>query len=357
MVQQRALSPPLGLAASGAKALRVWLFVVAALVFLMVSLGGATRLTGSGLSITEWQPIIGVVPPLSEAAWQEAFDKYRQIPQYEHVNRGMSLSAFKVIYWWEWTHRFLGRLIGVAFLLPFLWFLAMGQIGWALGRKLAGVFALGGLQGFIGWFMVRSGLVDRIDVSQYRLALHLSLAVLIFGALLWVALSLGRTPESGRARAQPSRLQGGAAAIAALVFLQIVAGAFVAGLRAGAGWNTWPLMDGALVPQGLGAMSPWWMNLFENALTVQFNHRLLAYVIVAAVLWHLWPLLRGTSDGPTKSSGLLLAGAVLAQIVLGVWTLLAHAPVPLALLHQAGAVSVFGLALWHWHRLRHSSVG
>jgi heme a synthase len=353
MAQQRALSPDVGLAPHGASPVQVWLFAVAALVFLMVSLGGATRLTGSGLSITEWQPIIGVVPPLSEAAWQEAFDKYRQIPQYEHVNRGMSLSAFKVIYWWEWTHRFLGRLIGVAFLLPFLSFLAMGQIDRPLMAKLAGIFALGGLQGFIGWYMVRSGLADRIDVSQYRLALHLSLAVLIFGALLWVALSLGRAAESDRQRRQPSRLQAGAAVIAALVLLQIVAGAFVAGLRAGAGWNTWPLMDGVLIPQGLGAMSPWWMNLFENALTVQFNHRLLAYVIAAAVLWHLWSLLRGTPDSPTKKSGLILAGAVLAQIVLGVGTLLAHVPVPLALLHQAGAVSVFGAALWHWHRLRH----
>src|SRR5262245_16324851 len=175
MAQQRALSPALGLAAHGANPVRVWLFAVAALVFLTVSLGGATRLTGSGLSITEWQPIIGVVPPLSEAAWQKAFDQYRQIPQYEYVNHGMSLSAFKAIYWWEWTHRSLGRLIGVAFLLPFAGFLAMGQIDWRLGRKLAGIFALGGLQGFIGWYMVRSGLADRIAVSQYRLALHLSL--------------------------------------------------------------------------------------------------------------------------------------------------------------------------------------
>src|SRR5262245_9318980 len=317
-----------------------------------VSLGGATRLTGSGLSITEWQPIIGVVPPLSEAAWQKAFDQYRQIPQYQHVNHGMSLSAFKVIYWWEWTHRFLARLIGVVFLLPFLCFLAMGQIGRPLMAKLAGIFVVGVLQVFIGWYMVRSGLADRVAVSQYRLALHLPLAVLIFGALLWVALSLGR-PERDRARAQPSRLQGGAAITAALVFLQIVAGAFVAGLRAGAGWNTWPLMDGALIPQGLGAMSPWWVNLFENALTAQFNHRLLAYAIALAVAWHLWSLLRGRPDGPTKTSGLVLGSAVLAQIALGIWTLLAHVPIPLALLHQAGAVTVFGAALWHWHRLRH----
>jgi len=353
MGQQRLLVKPSDLAARGAKPVRVWLFAVAALVFLMVSVGGATRLTGSGLSITEWQPIMGVVPPLSDAAWQEAFDKYRQIPQYQHVNRGMDLGAFKVIYWWEWTHRFLGRLIGVAFLVPFLYFLATGRIAPPLTVKLAGLFALGGLQGFIGWYMVRSGLADRVDVSQYRLALHLSLAVAIFGALLWVVLSLAPA-RPDRARGRPFRLQAEAGIIAALVFLQIVAGAFVAGLKAGAGYNSWPLMEGRLVPQGLGAMSPWWVNLFENALTVQFNHRLLAYAIAIAVLWHLWSLHRGTPDRRLPISGLVLAAAVLAQIALGVWTLLAHVPLALGLAHQAGAVAVFGVAMWHLHRLRHA---
>jgi cytochrome c oxidase assembly protein subunit 15 len=346
----------LGPAASGAKAVRVWLFAVAALIFLMVSLGGATRLTGSGLSITEWQPIMGAVPPFSDAAWQQAFDKYRQIPQYEHVNRGMGLAAFKLIYWWEWTHRFLGRLIGVVFLVPFLYFLATGQIGRPLIGKLAGIFALGGLQGFIGWYMVSSGLADRISVSQYRLALHMTLAVTIFGAVLWVALSLGRA-RADNAPARPARLQAAAAGIAALVLLQIAAGAFVAGLKAGAGWNTWPLMEGQFVPHGLGAMTPWWANLFENALTVQFNHRLLAYAIAAFVAWHLWSLLRGPSIGAAKISGLALGGAVLAQVALGICTLLAHVPIPLALLHQAAAVSVFAVALWHWHRLTHGWSG
>jgi cytochrome c oxidase assembly protein subunit 15 len=351
MAQQQALSPSLGPAAPGANAVRVWLFSVAALIFLMVSLGGATRLTGSGLSITEWQPIMGAVPPLSDAAWQEAFEKYKQIPQYQHVNRGMSLAAFKLIYWWEWTHRFLGRLIGAAFLLPFLCFLAMGQLARPLIWKLAGIFALGGLQGFIGWYMVSSGLADRISVSQYRLALHMTLAIAIFGAVLWVALSIGPVRRQ-RASATPSGLEAAAAGIAALVLLQIVAGAFVAGLNAGAGYNTWPLMDGRLIPQGLGAISPWWLNLFENALTVQFNHRLLAYAITIAVLWHLWSLYRRQSDSRLRTSGVVLAGAVIAQAGLGIWTLLAHVPIPLALLHQAGAVVLFGVALWHWHRLR-----
>ncbi len=358
MAERRALSTPMSVSAgftpSGTSAVRVWLYAVAALIFAMVSLGGATRLTGSGLSITEWQPIIGAVPPLSDAAWHDAFEKYKQIPQYEHVNRGMSLGAFKLIYWWEWTHRFLGRLIGVVFLVPFLYFLASGHLGRPLIWKLSGIFALGGLQGFLGWYMVASGLADRISVSQYRLALHMTLAVAIFGAALWVALSLGAPPRGERPTAPMFRLRAEAAVIAALVLLQVAAGAFVAGLKAGSGWNTWPLMDGAVVPQGLGALSPWWMNLFENALTVQFNHRLLAYAIAVAVGWHLWSLLRSNPDRPTKTSALVLAGAVLAQIVLGIWTLLVHVPIPLALLHQAGAVALFGAALWHWHRLGHS---
>jgi cytochrome c oxidase assembly protein subunit 15 len=351
--QQRALPAPLGLAAPGMGAVRVWLYAVAVLIFLMVSLGGATRLTGSGLSITEWQPIMGAVPPLSDAAWQEAFAKYRQIPQYDLVNSGMSLSAFKLIYWWEWTHRFLGRLSGVVFLVPFLWFLAAGQLTRPLMWRLAGIFALGGLQGFIGWYMVSSGLADRVSVSQYRLALHMTLAVAIFGAVLWVALSLGSPSRRERAAEALGWRRAEAAGIAAVVLLQVAAGAFVAGLKAGSGWNTWPLMDGALIPEGLGAVSPWWANLFENALTVQFNHRLLAYAIAAAVAWHLWSLLGSTQNGPTRASGLVLAGAVLAQIVLGISTLLAHVPMPLALLHQSGAVAVLAAALWHWHRLRH----
>jgi cytochrome c oxidase assembly protein subunit 15 len=220
--------------------------------------------------------------------------------------------------------------------------------------RLGGIFALGGLQGFIGWYMVASGLADRISVSQYRLALHMTLAVAIFGGVLWVALSLGPAPRRERATAgsRSLRLRAEAVGIAGLVLLQAAAGAFVAGLKAGAGWNTWPLMDGAVIPAGLGAMSPWWLNLFENALTVQFNHRLLAYAIAAAVAWHLWSLLRSTPDGPARTSGLALGAAVLMQIALGIWTLLAHVPIPLALLHQAGAVAVFAAAVWHRHRLR-----
>jgi cytochrome c oxidase assembly protein subunit 15 len=354
MAQQRALAPHPGLAAQGAPLVRVWLLTVAALIFAMVSLGGATRLTGSGLSITEWQPIIGTVPPLSDAAWQEAFEKYRQIPQYEHVNRGMSLAAFKLIYWWEWTHRFLGRLIGAVFALPFLYFLCAGEIDRRLMWRLGGILVLGGLQGFVGWYMVSSGLADRISVSQYRLAMHMTLAVAILGAVLWTALSLAPAPPACASAGRPARLRGleaAAGGIAGLVLLQIAAGAFVAGLKAGSGYNTWPLMEGQLVPEGLGALSPWWENLFENTLTVQFNHRLIAYALAVAVLWHLWALRRATPEPALRTSAAALAAAVLAQAALGIWTLLAQVPLALALLHQAGAVAVFCLALWHWQRL------
>ena len=331
------------------KPVRVWLFTVAALIFVMVSIGGATRLTGSGLSITEWQPIMGAIPPLTDAAWQEAFSKYRQIPQYQQVNKGMSLAAFKFIYWWEWSHRFLARLVGVAFLVPFVYFIFARRIPWALVPKLGAIFLLGGLQGFIGWYMVSSGLAGRVDVSQYRLALHLSLAVLILGAVLWIAFGL-RDPPSRRAAGSLTGY-GTAKVVLGLVFLQIVAGAFVAGMKAGAGYNTWPLMEGRIIPDGLFALYPRWANLFENALTVQFNHRVLAYVLFGAVLWQVWRVVQHTSDSAGQMSAVALLFAVTAQIALGIWTLLAQVPIELGLAHQAGAVSVFWIAVWHLHAL------
>lgn len=352
MAQQQATAPLLSGATRRTDPVRVWLFAVAGLVFLLVSVGGATRLTGSGLSITEWKPIMGVVPPLSEAAWQEALEKYRQIPQYQHVNKGMSLDAFKRIFWWEWTHRFLARFVGVAFLVPFLFFLATGRIARSLVPKLAGLFALGGLQGAIGWYMVASGLADRTSVSQYRLAVHLSLAIVIFAGLLWTALSLGQPTEQRQGDKLPALYRQTAAWVVGLVFVQIVAGAFVAGLKAGNGYNTWPLMEGRFIPQGLGVMEPLWVNLFENATTVQFNHRMLAYVLTAVALWHVWSVLSHTEDRAVRMSGLALAIAVSAQVLLGIWTLLAQVPLSLGLAHQAGAVTVFGVALWHLHTLR-----
>jgi cytochrome c oxidase assembly protein subunit 15 len=329
--------------------LRVWLFVVAALIFVMVSIGGATRLTGSGLSITEWRPIMGVVPPLTDAAWQEAFDKYRQIPQYQHVNKGMSLAEFKFIYWWEWSHRFLARLVGIVFLVPFVFFLATGRITRSLASKLGAIFLLGGLQGFIGWYMVSSGLVERVSVSQYRLALHLSLAILILGAILWIAFSLRSAPTRQKLPALPGYAL--AKVLLALLFFQIVAGALVAGMKAGSGYNTWPLMDGQVIPDGLFALHPRWANLFENAITVQFNHRLLAYILVGVATWQAWRVAQSNSEGLARLSAVALLVAILGQMVLGIWTLLARVPIELGLAHQAGAVGVFWIAVWHAHVL------
>jgi heme a synthase len=327
----------------GRPLVRGWLYVIAALIFAMVLVGGATRLTDSGLSITEWQPILGVVPPLDEVDWQAAFEKYRQIPEYRLVNPGMSLVQFKFIYWWEWAHRFLGRMIGIAFLIPFLWLWLTGRLEPALVPRLWAIFALGGLQGVLGWYMVQSGLAGRVDVSQYRLAAHLGLAVVLYAAVLWVALGVGEARRAAPRRAASWR----AALLAALVFVQIVIGAFLAGLDAGQGYNTWPLMAGRLVPDGLIAMSPWWSNLFENALTVQFEHRILAYAIALVAVVHLILMRRAAAD--TVGAAILCA-LMLAQIALGVWTLIARVPIELGLLHQAGALTVLSAALWHLHR-------
>lgn len=333
------------------RAVRFWLIAVAALVFAMIAVGGATRLTGSGLSITEWQPILGVIPPLSEADWQSAFSKYKEIPQYRLVNEGMTLDAFKMIYWWEWTHRSLGRLIGVLFAVPLLLFWAMGRLRPGLAPKLLGVLAVGGLQGLMGWYMVKSGLVDRVGVSQYRLAAHLSLAFLLLGLLTWLALSVGTT--SGKEHGLPlvgRRMQGGfAIGILALIFSQVVLGAFVAGTNAGRIYNTWPLMDGGLVPPGIGMLEPWYRNLGENRAAIQFNHRMMAYAIAIITAAHVMALFIARS--PERHSGAVLGLAVLAQAGLGVWTLLAAVPLSLGLAHQAGAAALLVIAVWHVHRL------
>jgi cytochrome c oxidase assembly protein subunit 15 len=315
---------------------RGWLYFTAFLIFCMVIVGGATRLTDSGLSITEWQPLLGAIPPLTEADWLVAFEKYRQIPEYQLINKGMSLDEFKFIYWWEWAHRFLGRFIGIVFLLPFLYFAFTGSLTAKMLVRFAVLFVLGGLQGALGWYMVASGLVDRVDVSQYRLSAHLTLATVIFGAILWVAFGLARN------RHLPSRgIEWMALALAGLVVLQVAAGGFVAGLDAGMGYNTWPLMDGQLVPKGLFVMSPAWANLFENAMTVQFNHRVLAYVIAVAAAGYAYVV-------QTKAAGLILL-AVILQIVFGIWTLLWQVPLWLGLVHQGGALVGLAAALWNLH--------
>ena len=332
-------------------AVRAWLIAVAVLVFAMIVVGGATRLTDSGLSITEWQPILGAIPPFSEAAWQEAFDQYKAIPEYAIVNAGMALSDFKFIYWWEWAHRFLGRFIGVAFALPFAWFWLTGKLRPGFAWKCLGVFVLGGLQGFIGWYMVMSGLADRIDVSQYRLALHLLTALAILALLIWLLADLAPRSDQIRLDTVTHAQRRMAAVLLALVFVQSGLGALVAGLKAGLTYNTWPLMDGKLIPSGLGILTPWYLNFFENVTTVQFDHRVVAYVLVALACWHLVSLERTADDERLVRSAGLLAAALVAQMGIGIWTLLSNVALPLGLAHQAGAAIVVVAATLHLHRM------
>ena len=332
-----------------AHAVRVWLIVVAALIFTTLIVGGATRLTESGLSITEWKPVTGVLPPMSQGDWQAEFDKYREVPQYRELNRGMTLEQFKTIYWWEWSHRFLARLVGAAFLLPFLYFLWRGMIPRELRTRLWLIFLGGAALGAVGWWMVASGLAGsaRTSVSQYRLAFHLTLACVVYAAIVWTAQQM-------RARARDDvapRLEVGAIALVILVLVQIYAGALVAGLDAGMSFNTWPLIDGALIPASdrLWFETPWWRNLFENALTVQFNHRMLAYAIWLLAIWHAFNARASAAFG----SAVTLALLVTLQAALGIVTLLHVAPIGLALTHQGLAVIVLTAAVLHAENLRH----
>jgi cytochrome c oxidase assembly protein subunit 15 len=327
------------------RAIRLWLYAVAALVLAMVLVGGATRVTESGLSITEWQPVMGTLPPLGDAQWQTEFEKYQAIPQYREFNRGMSLDAFKTIYWWEWTHRLIGRTVGVVFLIPFLWFLWRGSIAPGLRARLWVIFGLGALQGAVGWWMVASGLADRVEVSQYRLATHLILACVIYVALLWTAQRLDEQPSM----AAPARIRFGAVGLLVLVLAQIYLGALVAGLRAGHIYNTWPLIDGALVPDAsrLFFDVPLWRNFFENSLTVQFDHRMLAYAIFFVALIHAFDVANSHKRGPLVTSAMALAAAVTLQALLGILTLIMMVPIDLALTHQTMAMVVLTVATLH----------
>ncbi|MBZ0217125.1 MAG: COX15/CtaA family protein [Fimbriimonadaceae bacterium] len=324
---------------------RAWLWLLALLVCAMIIVGGATRLTDSGLSITEWQLITGFIPPLNEAQWMAAFEKYKQIPEFKIVNSDMDLSGFKFIYWWEWGHRFLGRMIGVAFLLPYLFFFWRGLIGSNLNKNLIMIFVLGGLQGALGWYMVASGLVERVDVSQYRLAAHLGVAFLILAAILWTVRSLNvsnyRTPNS--------RALFMAGFLVVLIFLQILLGALVAGTDAGFTYNTWPLMDGDFIPNSLFVMDPWIANIFENVQTIQFDHRMLAYLVWCLIVFHAYRMAAGTNR--YAGEALWLAGIATLQVALGIWALLAAVPLSLGVFHQAGAILLFAMAVVHWHNL------
>ena len=335
-----------------ARAVRRWLLVVAAMIFLTLVVGGATRLTESGLSITEWKPVTGVVPPLSDAAWQAEFRAYQAIPQYKELNRGMRLDKFKAIYWWEWTHRLLARSTGAVFLLPFLFFRWRGWVPPRLRIRLWTIFGAGTFLGAVGWWMVSSGLAGsgRVSVSQYRLAFHLTLACAIYAAVLWTAQQITPQPPVK----EPARLRISALAVAILLLMQIYLGALVAGLDAGLVFNTWPAIDGSFIPDParLWFLHPLWRNFFENTLTVQFDHRMMAYLIWLVAMFHAndaWDMRRETAGA------LILAGAVTSQAVLGVVTLLAQAPIELALAHQVAAILVFTIAVVHAERLWHRS--
>ena len=337
-----------------------WLIACAALVWAMVVVGGVTRLTGSGLSMVRWHPVSGVVPPLGEDAWQREFDAYRASPEYLRINRGMTLGEFKHIFWMEYAHRMLGRGVGVAFLVPFVVFVALRAIPRGMVPRLAGVFVLGGAQGVLGWYMVRSGLVDEPRVSQYRLAAHLSLAVVIYLWLLTLAL---RVLDPGSAHRYPAAAAAGAAGadrvrrlalVAAVsVFATIVMGAFVAGLKAGHVYPTFPKMGAFWAPPGMFEASPWWANLFENPVTAQFTHRVLALAsaVLVAAAW-VASLRSGCPRGVRIWAGASLA-AVALQAALGIATLLHHVPVPLAAGHQAGAIALLTCVAGLYHSARH----
>lgn len=312
-----------------------WLFACAALVFLIVVVGGVTRLTRSGLSIVEWQPLIGAIPPLSEADWQALFAKYRETPEYRLVNFGMTLEGFKTIFWWEYFHRLLGRVIGLVFLVPFLFFLFRRMLDKPLAWKLAAVFVLGGLQGALGWFMVKSGLVDDPKVSHFRLTAHLGVALAIFAAQFWIALGLLSPGNVSRQKT--------AAALPLLVFLMALSGGMVAGLRAGYAYNTFPLMNGHLIPPEVLALEPWWQNFLYNMATVQLVHRGFFWLLAVLVPLAWW---RARGSLPAH----LLMGAFLLQAALGISTLLLRVPVALGAAHQGGAVLLLAAALWYAHR-------
>ncbi len=326
-----------------------WLLTVAVMVFIMVVIGGVTRLTESGLSMVEWRPVTGWLPPLTEARWEEIFSAYRTSPEFRQVNSSMTLADFKGIFWLEYIHRLWGRLIGIAFFVPFVTFLMLRWVDRGLALKLTVMFVLGGLQGVLGWFMVKSGLVDRPDVSQYRLTAHLGAALLIYGYILWVAWGLLYPERRKPADAPRWRFS---VAVCAMIVLTMLSGGFVAGLDAGFAYNTFPLMDGEWVPEHLFALSPLWINFFEDVTTVQFTHRVLGMTTLVLVLAFWFTLRRGAGSTPARRASGILLGLAALQVTLGISTLVLFVPIPLAAAHQGVAVLLLTGALWTAFQLR-----
>lgn len=329
-----------------------WLLLCCAMIFAMVVLGGVTRLTHAGLSMVEWRPLMGVLPPLSETQWQTVFAKYQQHPEYQQLNDAMTLMEFKSIFWMEYAHRMWGRAIALTFLVPFVYFLIRGRLAGTLKAKLIVIFVLGGLQGLLGWYLVQSGLADDPDVSPYRLTGHLGAAFLIYGYTLWVTLGLIFPAREGGVSAAHRPLRRFAAGFTGLVFITVLSGGFVAGLDAGLAYNTFPLMDGRLLPEGMLALEPAWRNPFDNVAMTQFDHRLLG-LSTAVLVTAFWLRLRfiGAPARARLPAHAMMAMAA-AQVALGVATLLLSVPVALAVAHQAGAVVLFSLALWARFELR-----
>jgi heme a synthase len=338
--------------AANVRAVRRWMYATMVAVIIALVVGGITRLTESGLSITEWKPVSGVLPPLSDADWQEALTQFQQIPQAQTVHAGITLDRFKVIYFWEWIHRVLARLVGLVIALPFFYLLLKRRLPPALRLRLANLPLLVGLQGGLGWYMVQSGLSERTSVSQYRLTAHLALALVIYVVAAWTAFRL-RPPDESTANGHDARgldarvVDGGALVLAALVFVVILSGGFVAGLDAGLVYNTWPLMGGEFVPPTYGDLAPAWRNGFENRAAVQFNHRLLAYVTVAAALWLTWRRWQHGAPGDSaRRAWRWVPLTALLQVTLGVFTVLYFVPIPVAALHQLGAVLLLTAVLY-----------
>lgn len=335
--------------------LALWLLACALAIYAMILLGGVTRLTGSGLSMVQWRPIMGIVPPLGEQAWQEAFEQYRQFPEYQQVNRGMRLGEFKVIFMYEYLHRVLGRLIGLLFLLPLLLFAVAGRLRPGLWPRLLLLFLLGGCQGLLGWYMVQSGLVDRPSVSQYRLAAHLGLAVALYAAILWQVMALWPQPHPPAPAPRLRPLARAAPLLALLLYLMMLSGALVAGTDAGHAYPTWPRMGAALVPPGLYATTPAWIAAFEDVTTIHFNHRLFAYLLLTLIGVFALRLWQRAERPALRAAALCLGGALLLQLGLGIGTVLTQVAVPVAAAHQGGAVLLLTAMLFALFQLRRAA--
>ena len=339
------------------KQVAAWLFFVAAVIFFMIILGGTTRVTHSGLSMVDWNPIMGVVPPISETDWQQTFQRYQQFPEYQKVNKGMTLTDFKSIFYFEYLHRLLGRLIGLMFLLPFLFFWFRGAIRKTMLPTMMILFVMGGLQGLLGWYMVKSGLVNNPQVSQYRLTAHLMAAVMLYGYILWVAFGLLKKSPDRIINSATKKLYNYSKGLIALILVMIASGGFVAGTKAGFAYNTFPLMAGKFIPDGLYSIQPFWLNWFENITTIQFNHRLIAYILVLLVPLFCFSVRRLGITQRARTAAHFLLAILIIQISLGVATILLNVPVVIAVSHQAGAILLFSILLYITQEIKPEAKG